>query len=323
MQELLQEEVDTVVQDAKDAGSRKASEVADFDFGHLDRIPKSKVRAVHLLHENFVRNLSSSLSAYLRSYVALNLASLEQVSYSEFIEGLDSPTCIAYIGLQPYEGTAVLEMNTGLMFAFLELLLGSKGRAPSSVQRKITEIEKTLLQTLLRIILRDLGEAWKTVAEISLSVQSLASEPQLLQVLAPAEAVVLIAIEVHVGSTTGLMNLAIPSIFIKRLRHKFDDVRQVRRVESTGHDQAHMAQLLQDAYVTFEARIPGGAIRAQTLLNLEIGDVLVLDHDLGRPINGFVNGCDKWLGRIVSSQEKLAFRLKEASKTTMPNSDNA
>ncbi|MBV8812058.1 MAG: hypothetical protein JO033_25605, partial [Acidobacteriaceae bacterium] len=144
MQELLQEEVDTVVQDAKDAGSRKASEVADFDFGHLDRIPKSKVRAVHLLHENFVRNLSSSLSAYLRSYVALNLASLEQVSYSEFIEGLDSPTCIAYIGLQPYEGTAVLEMNTGLMFAFLELLLGSKGRAPSSVQRKITEIEKTL-----------------------------------------------------------------------------------------------------------------------------------------------------------------------------------
>src|SRR5436305_191667 len=133
MHELSQEEVDAVVQEPEDAGPRKASEVADFDFGHLDRIPKSKVRAVHLLHENFVRNLSSSLSAYLRSYVALNLASLEQVSYSEFLEGLASPTCIAYLGLQPYEGTAVLEMNTGLMFAFLELLLGSKGRAPSSV----------------------------------------------------------------------------------------------------------------------------------------------------------------------------------------------
>jgi flagellar motor switch protein FliM len=309
--ELSQQEIDAVFQGAGEPVPRKPSDVTDFDFGHLDRIPKSQVRAIHLLHENFVRNLSSSLSAYLRSYVALNLASLEQVSYAEFVEGVSSPTCIAYVGLHPYDGTAVLEMNTGLMFAFLELLLGSKGRAAAMVQRKITEIEKNLLQTLLRVILRDLGEAWKTVTEISFSVQSLASEPQLLHVLAPAEAVIVIAIEVHIGSTTGLMNIAIPSIFIKRLRHKFDDVRQVRRAESTVRDQAHVGHLLQDASVTFEARIIAGTIRTQTLLGLEVADVLVLDHALEHPVGGFLNGCGKWLGRIVSSGDKLAFRLEE------------
>jgi flagellar motor switch protein FliM len=107
------------------------------------------------------------------------------------------------------------------------------------------------------------------------------------------------------------MNIAIPSIFIKRLRHKFDDVRQVRRAESTVRDQAHVGHLLQDASVTFEARIIAGTIRTQTLLGLEVADVLVLDHALEHPVGGFLNGCGKWLGRIVSSGDKLAFRLEE------------
>jgi flagellar motor switch protein FliM len=58
-----------------------------FDFRRPDRIPKSQVRAIHLLHDTFVRNLVSSLSAYLRSYLAVNLVSVEQLSYAEFLDG--------------------------------------------------------------------------------------------------------------------------------------------------------------------------------------------------------------------------------------------
>src|SRR5437763_17257 len=104
-------------------------EVDPFDFNRLDRIPRSQLQSLHLVHENFVRNLASSLSAYLRSYVALNLVSLEQISYAEFLAGLASPTCVAYLGLSPYDTTGVLELSTNLVFALLELLLGSKGRS--------------------------------------------------------------------------------------------------------------------------------------------------------------------------------------------------
>src|SRR3954452_18882810 len=94
------EEVNAVLQGAEtEAGPDSDPEIALFDLNHLDRIPKSQLRALHLVHENFVRNLASSLSAYLRSYVALNLVSLEQISYAEFLDGLSFPTCIAYLGL--------------------------------------------------------------------------------------------------------------------------------------------------------------------------------------------------------------------------------
>ena len=88
--------------------------------------------------------------------------------------------------------------------------MGSKGRTGAPLQRKITDIEKSIMQTLLRVVLLDLREAWRSVADIDFTVQSLASEPQLMHVLAPAEAVIVIAVDVRVGEVTGLMNLAIP-----------------------------------------------------------------------------------------------------------------
>jgi len=289
----------------------QAAEVSAFDFSRLDRIPRSQLRALNLVHENFVRSLASSLSAYLRSYVALSLVSVEQVSYSEFLKGLASPTCIAYLGLQPFDGTAVLEIGMNLLFGLIELLLGSKGRSALTVQRKITDIEKNLVHTLMRVILRELSDAWKSVAEISFTVQSLASEPQLLHVLAPAEAVIVIAIEVRIGTTWGLMNLAIPSIFVKRLSNKFDQLLQVRRAATTARDQSRLALLIENAAVSFEARIKAGTISTQTLVQLEIDQVLILEHPLERQVNGYLNDREKWMGHIVVHGEKLAFRLED------------
>ena len=285
------------------------NDISAFDFGQLDRISKSQLRALHLVHENFVRNLASGLSAYLRSYVVLNLVSLNQISYSEFLEGIESPSCLAYISMAPYEGTSILELDTTLMFSLIELLLGSKGRSPTTVQRKITDIEKNLIQTLLRVMLRDLSEAWKTVADISFKVQSLASEPQLMHVLSPAEAVVVIAIEMRVGTFSGLMNLAIPSLFVKRLRHKFDQARQVRRKESREQDQARLSNLLQKAAITFEARLNAGTISTRTLADLNVGDTLMLEAPVEGDIHGLLNGREKWLGKMASVKDKFVFAV--------------
>ena len=258
-----------------------------------------------------MRNLASSLSAYLRSYVALNFVSLEQISYAEFLEGVASPTCIAYVGLSPYEGTGVLELSNNLVFGLLELLLGSKGRPSAPVQRKITDIEKKLMQTLLKVVLRNLSEAWRSVADIAFSVQSLASEPQVMHVLAPSEAVIVIAVEMRVGTTAGLMNFAIPSIFVKRLRQKLDQLQKIRRVVASTQDQQHIAYLIQNVQLEFEAQIKGGTIQAQTLVNLKEDDVLILDQRLDREVNGLINGKVKWAGNIVSSGERIAFSITE------------
>lgn len=297
---------------SKIQADRAPLEIEPFDAKKLDAIPRSLLQSLHLLHENFARNLASSLSAYLRSYVMMNLVSLEQLSYGDLLESMSSPACIAYISMQPYDGTAVLDINTNLVFRLLELLLGSKDQTSIAYQRKITDIEKKLMQTLLRVVLHDLQDSWRRVAEINFSVQSLVSEPQLLYLLAPTEAMIMIAIEVRLGTVSGLMNLAIPAIFVKRLRSHFDQLQQIRKAEPTEQDQLRIAELLQEAKLTLEVQIPGGTVRAQTLIDLKAGDVLLLDHQNTLPLPGRLNGKEKWLGRVTAQEEQLVFQVTGA-----------
>jgi flagellar motor switch protein FliM len=286
------------------------NELEAFDLKKLDTIPKSQLQSLHLIHENFARNVASSLSAYLRTYVMLNLVSLEQISYSDFLESVSTPACIAYMALHPYDGIGLLDLNTNLVFRLIEILLGSREQSAPSVQRKITDIEKRLVQTLLRVILRDLRESWKSVAEVDFAVQSLASEPQILHVLAPAEAMIVIALEVRVGSTSGLINLAVPSIFVKRLRNNFEQLQRIRKAKSTEHDQLRVANLLQQAKLRLDVRIPASTVSAKTLFDLKVDDVLILEHKVNEPIAGFLNGSEKWNGVVSPQNGKLAFEFR-------------
>ncbi len=316
--QLTQQEIDAVFQNLQNRGpdaepSRKA---IPFDFRRPDRIAKSQLRSIHLLHDNFVRNLVSSLSAYLRSYLIVNLVSVEQLSYAEFLECLPSPTCIVSLGLKPYDGNAVLELNSALIFPILEMLLGGNGKNPLALQREITEIEQNLLEGLFRIILHDLKEAWKGVTNIDFSIESQETEPQFLQILAPSEAVVAIAIEIRIGESVGMMNIAMPSIIIKMMRQKFDQQWSVRKTESTAAEQRRMLELIRPATVTLDARLEGPTLLMSDLLRLEDGDTLAFDYPVDRDVVCTVNGKAKLTGRIGSKERKLAFEVNDVIRTS-------
>jgi flagellar motor switch protein FliM len=311
--ELSQQEIDSLFRGAQTRGGEdaRAPKVVPFDFRRLDRIPKSQLRAIRLLHDNFVRNLTSSLSAYLRTYLAVNLVSVEQLSYAEFLSGLASPTCLFCLGLKPFEGSAVLELNPQLTFPILEFLLGGKGKISGAPNREITEIERHLIEGLLRIVLKDLKEAWESVTSIDFTVESMETEPQLLQVLDPGEAFVATGIEVRIGGALGMMNLAIPSLIIKMMRSKFNNPGGGRRSRSTEADQARMLSLIRPSQVSLDVRLTGPRLTLKDLMALEGGDLLPFDTPTTGLLDCMVNGNLKFRGQVVRTGGKRAFLVEE------------
>ena len=309
--QLSQQEIDAVFENLEDRkeGHSTARKGVRFDFRRLDRIAKSQLRAIHLLHDTFVRNLGSSLSAFLRSYLTVNLVSVEQLSYAEFLEGLPSPTCITSLSLDPYEGNAVLELNPSIIFPVLEILLGGNGKNPAVVQREMTEIEQSVLDGLFRIVLNDLTEAWKNVTTINFAIEAMEKEPQLLQILAPNEAVVAVGVEVRTGDSTGMMNMAMPAIIIKMMRQKFEQQWSVRKAESTETEQERMLRFLRDATVELDSRLQGAAFTVEDFLSLEVGDLLTFDHPLHRSLDCLVNGKLKFKGQVVRAGANKGFRV--------------
>jgi flagellar motor switch protein FliM len=318
--QLSQQEIDAVFQNMQGrqpdkAGAKRAD---PFDFRRPDRIAKSQLRAIHQLHDNFVRNLVSSLSAYLRSYVIVNLVSVEQLSYSEFLECLPSPTCIASLGLRPYDGNAVLELNSSLIFPILEILLGGDGKLQFSAQREITEIEQVLLDGLFRLILRDLREAWKFVTQIDFSIENVETEPQFLQILAPTEAVVAVAIEIRIGDSVGMMNIAMPSIIIKMMRQKFDQQWSLRKSASTDLEQGRVLDLIRTSRLQSEVLLAGPRLLLRDLMNLEEGDVLSFEFPTSRPLDLMLNGEKKYWGKMVDAGRRATFQVLEPFTDQIP-----
>jgi flagellar motor switch protein FliM len=311
--QLSQTEIDAVFQNMQER--KRETPAVKFDFRRPDRIPKSQVRAIHLLHDTFVRNLVSSLSAYLRSYLTVNLVSVEQLSYAEFLDGLPSPTCMISLGLSPYDGNGVMELNPSLVFPILEMLLGGTGKTSATIQRDITEIEQKLLDGLFRIILNDLREAWKGVTMVEFTIEAMETEPQLLHILAPNEAVVSIGIEIRIGETVGMMNIAMPSIVIKMMRQKFDQQWSVRKTHASENEQLRVLRFLREGLLTAEARLEGPTLSIRDLLELKEGHLLTFDFAADRSIELLINGVHKFTAQVVSTGRKRACQIEQIRRT--------
>jgi flagellar motor switch protein FliM len=240
----------------------------------------------------------------------VNLVSVEQLSYSEFLEGLPSPTCLVSVGLKPYDGNGVLELNPSLAFPIIEMLLGGSGKQSASIQRDITEIEQKLLDGLFRIILNDLREAWKGVTEIDFTIESMDTEPQLVNVLAPNEAVVAIGVEIRIAEAVGMMNIALPSIVIKMMRQKFEQQWSVRKTHASEAEQGRLLGMLLGASMTVEARLEGLALTVANLLALAEGHVMIFDRSIAAPVSLQVNGRNQYFGTIVNSGGKRSFAIE-------------
>ncbi|MDR3719441.1 MAG: flagellar motor switch protein FliM [Bryobacteraceae bacterium] len=308
---LSQQEIDSVfkrMQKTK-VSDDPAKRAQPYDFRRPDRIAKDQLRSIHLLHENFARSLASSLSAYLRAYVMVNLVSVEQISFLEFTQCLPSPSCIVSMAMKPFDANAILEMNPTIVYPVLEMLLGGSGKTRLKVDREITEIEQSLLDGVLRIVLHDLEDAWSPITPMNFQLEKHETEPQLLQILSPSEAVVAVGIEIRIGELAGMMNVGIPSIIIKMLRQKFDQQWSVRKAEASEEDRQRALKLLLQAQVKFDSRLQGPTMTIQEVLQMSPGDVLAFDYPLDRPVDLLVNGRLLFQGRIVDTGLKRAFSL--------------
>ena len=310
---LSQQEIENVFKSVQQKGPEDelANLAQPYDFRRPDRIAKDQLRAMHMIHETFARSIGSSLSAFLRAYVAVNIVSVEQLSFAEFSRSLPSPTCLLNLGMVGFDNSALMELNPSMLFPVLELILGGSNATPTKIDREISEIERAILDGFFRILIKDLKDAWRMVpAALDFRIDGFETDPQLLQILSPNEAVVAISIELRMGEIAGMMNIGIPSIIIKMLGQRMDQ-HAIRRTDLTEDEQSRIMRLLRPAAIRMDTRLSGPTLTVRDLLNLKIDDVLSFDYPVQRPMNITFNGRRKYLGNIVATGRKRAVELSE------------
>ena len=287
----------------------RSQNVQSYDFTRPNRVSKDQVRTLQMLHETFARNLSSAMSAYLRSLVEVRLTSVEQLTYGEFMVTVAVPSPLGIFEMAPLTGGAILEMNLQLVFPMIDRILGGAGRASIQV-RDLTEIERTLVDRIFRRILVALQQAWAQFGRFEIRLMNLETRPQFVQLTAPNEMAILATFEVRVGEQQGLMNLCLPLPMLEPVLPRLVTQRWFgRRAEAEGGLSADLRAHLETLSLDVRAFLGEMAVPIGELLRLAPGDVLPLGVGGDLPVVVEIEGQRYFAGRAGRRQRRRAVEL--------------
>jgi len=187
-------------------------EVKRYDFRRPDKFSKDQIRTVAILHEAFSRLLDTRLSALLGTAVNSSLKQVDQMTFAEFIDTVESPSLLAQVTMEPLKGPALVHIQPPLREAMLDRLFGDPSPvATAENARELTDIEFASFEGLLGGFCVSLGEAWRTILERSSpTLVQVETNPRFAQIVPPQEMVVLAALEVEAAGARALVHLVYP-----------------------------------------------------------------------------------------------------------------
>jgi len=327
---LTQEEIDSLLMSVTKGTLPQASEsrprprrhqaVQAYDFHHQNRISKDQVRAFQMLHQTFARTVSSSLSAYFRSVVEIQLTSVEQLTYGECIMSVPSPSTLGIFEMAPLKGGALLDINPHLVFPIIDRILGGSGRASIQV-RELTEIERTLADRIFRRLFVDLQQAWLQVGQFDIRLLKVETNPQFIQLTSPNDITLLAMFSVRVGEVQGMMSLCLPLTMLEPILPKLVTQRWLGSSGAgpLGGRSPEMVGHLQSTRLDLRAVLERVEVPIERLSCLQPGDIIPLPSaplSGGRPTGNQelsviveVAGQPRFVGRMGQRQRRRAVEI--------------
>ena len=277
-----------------------ATTVTPYNFRRPDRITKEQMHAVQMLHDRFARNISTSLSGYFRAMTEFRVTGVEQMSHSEFVTVLSDPTAFYALAIPPFDELGALEISPALAFTMIDRMLGGSG---SEVEhgRPLTEIEQHIVDSIVRLMLEALNEIWPPVADMAFGIRGRETRPQMLQVAAHNDTVVLVTFEMTIGARAGAINLLLPASIVELTSAQFAQVWARPHREAAPIERVWLRENLARVPLPLSAVITT-ALSGHELLQLEVGTVLSLGRAIEDPLDVHIGQACKFHGRLSADR---------------------
>ena len=295
---------------------KQPREVRTYDFKRPERVSKDQVLAFEGLHERFARNFGAALSGYLRTIVEVKVRSTEQLTYAEFTYSLPSPTSFSLLSCAPLEGQICLEISPLIIYPIIDRMLGGSNAELYIPQRPLTQIEMRLANRIIERALDALAEAWSNITDVKFKVVQHESNPQLVQIVAPNEVVIVIGFELKMGNRSGSMSLCIPFNVVEPVMHRLvsQDWFSYRKKGELEDNKERLIENIAEAKLKTRTFLGQTTIKVSELLALEVGDILKIPKEANSDLIMQIENKSKFAGRIGQFRGHKAFKITRRAK---------
>lgn len=291
-----------------------------YDFRRPDRVSKDQMRTLQNLHEGYARMYSTTLTNFLRTFVEIELVSVDQLTFSEFVMSISNPSCIYVFKMEPLEGSAIFEINPSLVFFIIDRLFGGQGR-PSEQNRELTQIEQSVIYRITESGLNDLKDVWEHIGVFSPKIEAFETNPQFVQIAPPGETVILISLEVRMQNASGLMSLCFPYVLLDNIIHTLSGESWMSsQSTSTKETRGILEREIESIGLPLSAVIGQSKIKIRDLFQLQRGDILCLDKRKDEDLIIQIGGKTKMAGKTGLVGRKKAIEVTKIIEKEVPGS---
>jgi len=315
---LSQDEVDALLKGLDDGAIETTQESAppaqenfrSFDLANQDRIVRGRMPTLDIINDRFAKIYRIALSGSMRRMLDINVCQAEMIKFGEFIRTLPVPTSLHILKMDPLRGHVLFMIESRLIFNLVDCFFGGTGRGSYKIEgRDFTSIEYRVINKVVKQVLHDLEQAWQPITAVTFGFVRSEVNPQFATIIPPTDVVIVVRYELEMDRMMGRMALVLPYSTIEPIRTKLYASFQSDQLEVDDQWILRLRKLLHDVPVELTVELGSTCLKGSELMNMEIGDIIMLDNDVSRPLLARVEGVPKLRVTPGICHRNLAFQV--------------
>ncbi len=250
----------------------------------------------NIVYDTYLRYNRITLSNRLRKAVEIKKQGAKSYKFDDFLQTLPSPVCMAIFKLEPLKGAALLAMDSALSYALVDSVLGGTSRNAINLNRLFTILELRLIEKVCTDIMADLEKAWAPLYPAKLNLLRMEMNPRLVTIVPPEYQVVTMSLKVQIEETVGTMLFCVPIMTIEPLRDKLREGMQFDLMAIDPQWSYRLSSEILEAPLELAVELGNASISLRDLLDLAVGDTIMLDKPCTSELTVKVEGVPKYCG---------------------------
>ncbi len=298
-----------------------------FDSGFGDDSERTGIRAIvnsalvsyerlpmlEVVFDRLVRMMTTSLRNFTSDNVEVSLDNITSIRFGDYLNSIPLPAILGVFRAQEWDNYGLLTVDSSLIYSIVDVLLGGRrGTAAMRIEgRPYTTIERSLVETMVEVVLHDLSAAFEPLSPVTFVYDRLETNPRFATIARPANAAILIRLRVDMEDRGGRIELLLPYATLEPVREL---LLQMFMGEKFGRDsiwEGHLATELWYTEVQIEAVLDDMVMKLGKVMDLEVGDTVMFNCTRESEVELRCGGVPLLVGRMGRVGSTMAIRVTD------------
>lgn len=298
-----------------------------FDSGFGDDAERTGIRAIvnsalvsyerlpmlEVVFDRLVRMMTTSLRNFTSDNVEVSLDNITSIRFGDYLNSIPLPAILGVFRAEEWDNYGLLTVDSSLIYSIVDVLLGGRrGTAAMRIEgRPYTTIERSLVETMVEVVLKDLSGAFEPLSPVNFVYDRLETNPRFATIARPANAAILIRLRVDMEDRGGRIELLLPYATLEPVREL---LLQMFMGEKFGRDsiwEGHLATELWYTQVQIEAVLDEKVMELGNVMELEVGDTVMFNSTQESEVELRCGGVSLLAGRMGRVGSTMAIRVTD------------